>query len=85
MVVHSMQHSPKAARLSEILASHTNDPRLIQEAIHILKEAGSIEYAAKTAQRVIAEAWAQIEGKLPANQGTQELLALSNYLIQRGI
>lgn len=47
MVIHSIKNSKKAERLIEILKSKTKDQTIINEAISIMKEAESLEYARK--------------------------------------
>lgn len=45
MVIHAIKHSSKSKRLLEILHMRTEDQKLIAEAIEILREAKSLDYA----------------------------------------
>ncbi|MBI2173155.1 MAG: polyprenyl synthetase family protein [Candidatus Aenigmarchaeota archaeon] len=56
MVIHAMQHK-KGKRLLEILGMHTTDKKLVDEAISILKKAGSAEYAKDYARSLVGSAW----------------------------
>ncbi|NUN11174.1 polyprenyl synthetase family protein [Candidatus Micrarchaeota archaeon] len=83
MTIHAMQHSPKAARLKEILNMHTKDQKLIKEAIEIIKQAGSIDHAVGIASSIVEKSWSKIDSFLPENQGKLKLKALAEYLITR--
>lgn len=86
MVIHATEHATpeKAKRLDEILRLHTNDQALINEAIDIMVEAKSLEYATQVARDIVTKAWAELESSLPTeNQAKSRLRAFANYLIQR--
>ena len=55
----------KKQRLVEILDMKTLEPTLLQEAIDILHESGSIEYAEKKAKSLLEGAWEDLEKSLP--------------------
>ena len=66
----------------------TEDEKIIREAINILKESGSIEYASQIAKQIIKTAWRDLESNLPedselACKAKGQLLELSNYLVDR--
>jgi len=58
LVIHALSHLPqeKAERLKGIISSHPEDGERIREAIELIKEAGSIEYAQGVAERYAEEA-----------------------------
>ena len=43
----------------------TEDEQVIREAIGILKDSGSLEYASGVAKGMVAEAWGRLEKELP--------------------
>ena len=55
MVIHHVQKAPERQkkRLVEILQMKTTDQTLIQEAIKLLKDSGSIDYAKKVMKNLI--------------------------------
>lgn len=57
ITIHALQnaHPEKRARLKEILLMKTSDHEVIEEAIHICEEAGSIKYAKHVAQKMAAD------------------------------
>lgn len=69
MVLHAFKNSPpaKANRLREILTSHPDmaDQKTILEAISIIKEAGSIEYAQQKAKEIVRDAWKEVDSRIP--------------------
>ena len=75
----------KKQRLVEILDMKTLEPTLLQEAIDILHESGSIEYAEKKAKSLLEGAWEDLEKSLPQGDGKQKLEELSLYLIDRNL
>src|SRR3989344_2914946 len=83
MVIHSLKHSPRKTRLKEILSMHTKNQALINEAIGILNQAGSIEYARQAAAKLVKNAWAKVEKTLPNNSGKEKLRAFADYLVER--
>ena len=60
IVLHCISASKNCQRLIEILKSHPTDQTVIDEAISILKESGSLEYARSVMHRLLEEAWADI-------------------------
>jgi len=87
MVIHSLQHSSKekADRLIEILNSKTNDPQVIQEAIDLMKDSNSLEYAKQVAKDIVTKAWNEIEPLLPDCEAKEKIRIFANYLIERKI
>lgn len=64
----------------------TEDEKLLQEAIDILYESGSIEYSEKFAKNLLTKAWQDLEPTLlPGCDAKLKLEELSEYLIDRDI
>ncbi|MFH1751682.1 MAG: polyprenyl synthetase family protein [archaeon] len=87
IVIHCLKNSNKEKRnrLLEILDLHTKDENLIKEAIELMVETGSIDYAKKKAKELAVKGWKEIEGILKENEGKQLLKSLTDYLIEREI
>jgi geranylgeranyl pyrophosphate synthase len=62
---------------------HTRDPKLIQEAISLMKETNSLEYAAQRAKQIVQQAWDEVAGIFPENEAKYKLQSFANYLIER--
>ena len=85
MVVYALRklEHRKRERLKEILNMHTQDPKLIGEAIGLIREAGAIEYAKEVARRIMEEAWRGADEVLEESEAKKKLKLLSEYLIER--
>jgi geranylgeranyl pyrophosphate synthase len=85
MVVYIFNNAPEkiSKRLLEILKSHTNDPKIIKEAINILIEYKAVEYAKNYASKLAKDAWNAINQVLPDSKAKKCLESLTNYLIIR--
>jgi geranylgeranyl pyrophosphate synthase len=82
IVIHALQHSPKAEWLKETLLKHPEDDETKAQIIHLMKEAGSIEYAKKVANRLIEKALSVIN-TLPKNEYRDRLEELAYLLVKR--
>lgn len=66
----------------------TEDEGIIMEAIDILKQSGSVEYASNIAKDMIKDAWMNLENDLPSDcelavKAKGQLKDLSMYLVDR--
>ncbi len=82
MALHACKESRKAGRLLELLDKKTNDLVEVNEALKIMKEAGSLEYAEKESDRFAAKAVSIIEDLVPRSQAKEHMLALVRFLMQ---
>ncbi|MBU4245838.1 MAG: polyprenyl synthetase family protein [Nanoarchaeota archaeon] len=87
MIIHALKKATKEekARLIEILNMHTNDKKLIYEAIAIIKKYGSVEYAKNRAKEIVKDAWKDVDSVLPESKSKDVLSAFADYLIERDI
>jgi len=85
MVIHTLEKSkPKdRKRLIEILNAHTNNQKLRDEAIDIMKNYDSIEYTKLFAKRLVRESWGEVNKLLPSSEAKEKLRAFATYLIER--
>jgi len=84
MVIHALQKaSPEdKRRLISILGEKTKDQAKVSEAIEILKECKSPEYAKKRAEEIVKKAKKGLE-KLPQTDAREKLLQLADFFINR--
>ncbi len=84
MVIHTLQVASEEdkKRLLEILDMHTNDKKLVDEAISIMKKYNSIEYAKKLANKLMTETWEEIDKILPESEAKKKLKAFVEYLVE---
>lgn len=87
IVIHALEKAgPKnRKRLLEILNMHTTNRKLRDEAINILKNYGSIEYAKSFARNMVMESWKDVDDVLPSSKAKEKLKAFADYLIERKI
>ena len=83
VAVHALQHSADRERLLEILSARATDPALLDEAVAIMAEAGSIEYANAYAEGLIVDAKAMLEGALPESKARGLLLGMADFFVKR--
>lgn len=83
VVVHALQHSPERDRLVEILSSKTTDPVVLEEAVSIMRAAGSIDYARAYAERLTGDAKRRLEGLLPATRARSLLISMADWFVDR--
>jgi geranylgeranyl pyrophosphate synthase len=85
MVIHTLK---KAAdkdkmRLIDILAMHTSNQQLRDEAIAIMEKHNAIEHVKQTASRIVQESWNDAEKLLPSSEAKEKLKAFAEFLIKR--
>ena len=72
-------------RLLEILDSHTENEKEIEEAIAILEKYEAIDYAKEKAKSVVEAAWKEIDGRLEDSEAKKTLRSLADYCTKREI
>jgi geranylgeranyl pyrophosphate synthase len=72
-------------RLDEILSMHTNEQKLRDEAIAIMKKYDAIDYAKEYARKIVRESWNNVDTLLSASTAKEKLRAFADYLIERKI
>jgi geranylgeranyl pyrophosphate synthase len=86
MVIHSMAKGDQSSsRLQHILGLKTNDEALLREAIGILIDNGSVEFAKRRARDMMDKAWTELSPQLPAGKPKDNIESLSRFLIDRDI
>lgn len=72
-------------RLLEILNMHTNDEKLIKEAIAIIQKCNAVEYAHQIAKSIAVEAWSEVDKAIPESEARNQLKELAQLLIHRSV
>jgi geranylgeranyl pyrophosphate synthase len=83
MVIHTYFYGWKGDRLVDILDMHTDDETLLKEAVEIMINEGSIEYAKEISKNKLSAAWKKLEKILPECDAKDDLYDMSQYLINR--
>ena len=85
MVIHAAEHAPAddVARLESILWSDENSDDEILEAIDILQDAGSIEYAREHAIELAERARSHLDGLELAPEPDAHLRAFTHFVVER--
>ena len=85
VVVHALQNAAPEARerLVEILSSKGRDPEVLAEAVAIMEETGSIDYARTFAEDLTLNAKARLAGALPPSQYRDLLVSMADWFVNR--
>jgi len=87
IVIHTLQKATPEdrERFNEILSMHTDEQKLRDEAIAIMKKYDAIDYAKDYARKIVRESWNNVDTLLPASTAKEKLRAFADYLIERKI
>ena len=83
MVVHALKHSDKRDRLVEILSSKTTDVAELAEAVSIMREAGSLDYARDYASSLTDKAKGKLLQEIDESNARALLISMADYFINR--
>ncbi len=72
-------------RLIEILDSHTTKEKELQEALDIINKYDGIDYSKKIAEKMVEEAWSEIDSVLKESNAKKILKKFAEYLVDRKI
>lgn len=81
--IHALNHSPRAARLQEILESQDWNGKLEQEARAIMEAAGSLEYAKRRAKEYADAAKSALEAIVPSSYKEVLLFAADSAITRQ--
>lgn len=85
MVVHCLSHADeqRRERLVEILSSKTHDPDVLAEAVDIMQESGSIEYARRYAEDLTSAAKKRLVTIVPDSAARRLLIGMADWFVNR--
>jgi geranylgeranyl pyrophosphate synthase len=70
-------------RLTDILALHTSNQILRNEAIAIIQKSNSVEYVRQKAGQIVEGSWNEAQKLLPQTDAKEKLKAFTEFLIRR--
>ena len=82
-IVHALKHSDKGDRLVEILSSKTTDVAELAEAVSIMREAGSLDYARDYASSLTDKAKEKLLQEIDESNARALLISMADYFINR--
>lgn len=83
VAVHALHNSPQNERLIEILSSKEKNPEILEEAVQIMKDAGSIDYARSYAQDLVSRAKERLVKVLEPSNGRAILISMADWFVDR--
>lgn len=83
VVVHALQHSSERDRLIEILSSKEKGPDVLAEAVRIMEDAGSIDYARSYAERLTATAKERLVDGIEPSSSRDLLISMADWFVNR--
>ena len=83
ITIHALSHSNKKQRLIEILSSKEENPEVLAEAVEIMQESGSIDYARQYAERLACEAKASLVKVLDESLARTWLCSMADWFVER--
>lgn len=83
VAIHALANSPQRERLLEMLSLHTEETALLDEAVQLMTDTGSIAFARKHATGLILGAKLELESALPDSKPKQMLLSMADFFVKR--
>jgi geranylgeranyl diphosphate synthase, type I len=83
VAIHALQNSPVRERLLELLSAHTDDPALLAEAVGIMEDAGSIDFARTYARDLIVNAKQGLLEAVPSSPARDLLGSMADFFVER--
>ncbi|MFA5843859.1 MAG: polyprenyl synthetase family protein [Coriobacteriia bacterium] len=83
VAIHALEHSPSRGRLLELLSQRVTDGALLDEAVAIMRDAGSLAYASGYADRLVLDAKAALDIALPETRAKKLLRSMADFFVKR--
>ena len=83
VVVHALQNSPHRDRLVQILSSKEKDHAVLDEAVRIMEDAGSIDYARAYAENLTSVAKDRLVDVLEPSSARDLLISMADWFVHR--
>ena len=85
VVVHALQNLSGAnrERLVEVLSSHAKDPAVLDEAVALMNEAGSIDYARNYAENLTSIAKNRLVDMIDPSPARDLLISMADWFVSR--
>lgn len=87
LVIDTLKNSTESDKkeLIEILNKHTKDKELINRAIQIIDKYNAKENVINLENKLINEAWNEVDKILPESEAKKQIFMLTNFLINRNV
>ncbi len=83
VAVHALQHSERRERLLALLSARETSAAGLEEAVTIMREAGSIDFANDFAGRLVADSKAALVADIPRTKARDMLAAMADFFVKR--
>jgi geranylgeranyl diphosphate synthase type I len=83
VAIHALQHSPKRERLLEILSARSEDAAVLAEAVAIMEDAGSVDFARIYARDLIVSAKQGLLDAVPPSPARDLLGSMADFFVER--
>ncbi|HSK47185.1 MAG TPA: polyprenyl synthetase family protein [Coriobacteriia bacterium] len=83
VAVHALTHAPRSERLLAILSARETDVAVLAEAVEIMQEGGSVEFANTYARDLVVNAKNSLEGAVHKSHARDLLLSMADFFIKR--
>jgi geranylgeranyl diphosphate synthase, type I len=83
VAVHALTHSAERERLLAVLSQRETDSARLEDAVSIMREAGSIEFANSYAKDLVVDAKAALEAHLPRSKARDLLGSMADFFVKR--
>ncbi len=83
VVVHALGNSPQRERLVEILSSKEKDPAVLAEAVALMEESGSIDYARNYAENLTSIAKNRLLDMIGPSSSRDLLISMADWFVNR--
>ena len=83
VAVHALGHSLQRDRLLALLSSHTTDLAELDEAVSIMRDSGSVDFASAFAEKLVVDAKQSLEAELPRTKARNMLGAMADFFVKR--
>jgi geranylgeranyl diphosphate synthase, type I len=83
VAVHALENSAERERLLAILSARETEAAVLEEAVGIMRRAGSVDFANKYAQRLVVDAKVALENELPRTKARDLLASMADFFVKR--
>lgn len=83
VAIHALGNTARRERLLELLSSRTTDPAELDEAVEIMRQAGSIEFAEEFARSLVLDAKDSLDIALPSGKAKSLLMSMADFFVKR--
>lgn len=83
VAIHALQHSGRCERLLEILSAKSTERAVLDEAVEIMNESGSIDFARHYGRDLITNAKSALIEAVPRSRARDLLASMADFFVKR--